>query len=74
MYEKPSANFTSLSIILFHNIYLTSKRIISEIHSKVSQIAPNSMDQTVDHILTWLQSRYQNQQNQQYQQNQRLGK
>lgn len=37
---------------------------ISEIHTKVSQIAPNSMDQTVDHILTWLQSRYQNTQNQ----------
>uniref|UniRef100_A0A2S2QF31 ZP domain-containing protein n=1 Tax=Sipha flava TaxID=143950 RepID=A0A2S2QF31_9HEMI len=35
-----------------------------EIHTKVSQIAPNSMDQTVDHILTWLQSRYQNTQNQ----------
>ncbi|XP_060866093.1 uncharacterized protein LOC132941886 [Metopolophium dirhodum] len=35
-----------------------------EIHTKVSQIAPNSMDQTVDHILTWLQTRYQNQQSQ----------
>ncbi|VVC33437.1 Zona pellucida domain [Cinara cedri] len=35
-----------------------------EIHSKVSQVSPNSMDQTVDHILMWLQSRYQNQQNQ----------
>jgi len=35
---------------------------ISEIHTKVAQIAPNSMDQTVDHILTWLQTRYQNQQ------------
>ncbi|KAL5240928.1 hypothetical protein ACI65C_008338, partial [Semiaphis heraclei] len=33
-----------------------------EIHTKVAQIAPNSMDQTVDHILTWLQTRYQNQQ------------
>uniref|UniRef100_A0A2H8TJT0 Cuticlin-1 n=1 Tax=Melanaphis sacchari TaxID=742174 RepID=A0A2H8TJT0_9HEMI len=35
-----------------------------EIHTKVAQIAPNPMDQTVDHILTWLQTRYQNQQNQ----------
>ncbi|CAI6364970.1 unnamed protein product [Macrosiphum euphorbiae] len=35
-----------------------------EIHTKVAQIAPNSMDQTVDHILTWLQTRYQNQQSQ----------
>ncbi|XP_060833953.1 uncharacterized protein LOC132917293 isoform X2 [Rhopalosiphum padi] len=32
--------------------------------ARVAQIAPNSMDQTVDHILTWLQTRYQNQQNQ----------
>ncbi|XP_026823293.1 uncharacterized protein LOC113561202 isoform X2 [Rhopalosiphum maidis] len=32
--------------------------------ARVAQIAPNSMDQTVDHILTWLQTRYQNHQNQ----------
>ncbi|XP_050443050.1 uncharacterized protein LOC126847068 [Adelges cooleyi] len=35
-----------------------------ELHTKVSQIAPNSMDQTVDHILMWLQSRYQQNQRQ----------
>ncbi|XP_050057049.1 uncharacterized protein LOC114120454 isoform X2 [Aphis gossypii] len=32
--------------------------------ARVAKIAPNPMDQTVDHILTWLQTRYQNQQNQ----------
>ncbi|XP_050523254.1 uncharacterized protein LOC126895442 [Daktulosphaira vitifoliae] len=35
-----------------------------ELHTKVSRIAPNSMDQTVDHILMWLQSRYQQNQRQ----------